>query len=188
MVTETVASELVVSERLALKLAVPEFEVSEFNVPELLAGAAVRDSVDQIAATSRSRTLRGLISAVVSACGGKSDAAFSGAAATGSGILASRGLASKDLAPRGLASGRGSASGLLAGAVAPADQISVADSNPIAALRAGAVACCVALSELRPSCATDGSFPFMFATTLRLPDSHDATQRIAWPDRGARCS
>jgi hypothetical protein len=42
--------------------------------------------------------------------------------------------------------------------------MSAADSNAKAADRSGDIASFAALSEAAPSCATDGSMPFMFAT------------------------
>jgi hypothetical protein len=44
------------------------------------------------------------------------------------------------------------------------DQMSAADSNAKATDRSGDIASFAALSEVAPPCATDGSFPFMFAT------------------------
>lgn len=67
------------------------------------------------------------------------------------------------------------------------DQISAADSNANAADRTGGVASFAALSEVAPSCATDGSFPFMFATVLTPSESHDAMPRVGSPAQ-APCS
>jgi hypothetical protein len=67
------------------------------------------------------------------------------------------------------------------------DQISAADSNADAVDRTGGVASSAALSEGAPSCATDGSFPFMFATVLTPSESDDAMPRAASPAQ-ALCS
>jgi hypothetical protein len=117
-------------------------------------------SSGQIAATSRSRTARGFLSIFASA----GIAVFSGAAATSAAAFAG------------------------ADVLVFVDQISVADSNPNAADRTGGVASSAALSEAAPSCATDGSFPFMFATILTPSESDDAMLASASPeqDRSSR--
>jgi hypothetical protein len=107
--------------------------LSAVSIAGLVTGTGVPDVADQIAATNLSRTLRAFTSAAASGCGSALSAVtFRGSAAMFSGVLA--------------------------GAVAldGVDQISAADNSPMAEVRAGAVACCAALFECVPSCATDG--------------------------------